>query len=72
MHRRTADNAYALCAWGSAGCGAVSVATTKNSLRILLRNLFYPSALRSADAKKSRPGVLSSIFGFLRAVVGLG
>ena len=64
VHRRTADNAYAPCAWGSMGCGG-GLAPVRNSIRVLLRSMFYPSAL---NRKK---GVLSSLVGFLRRCVGL-
>ena len=64
VHRRTADNAYAPCAWGSHGCGG-GLAPVRNSIRVLLRSMFYPSAL---NRKK---GVLSSLVGFLRRCVGL-
>ena len=59
VHRRTADNAYAPCAWGSMGCGG-GLAPVRNSIRVLLRSMFYPSAL---NRKK---GVLSSLVGFLK------
>lgn len=66
VHRRTADNAYAPCAWGSMGCGG-GLAPVRNSLRVLLRSMFYPSALK----RTGRGSVLSSLVGFLRRCVGL-
>ena len=66
VHRRTADNAYAPCAWGSMGCGG-GLTPVRNSLRVLLRSMFYPSALK----RTGRGSVLSSLVGFLRRCVGL-
>ena len=66
VHRRTADNVYAPCAWGSMGCGG-GLAPVRNSIRVLLRSMFYPSAL---NRKK---GVLSSLVGAaLRRAVDSG
>ena len=56
--------AYAPCAWGSMGCGG-GLAPVRNSIRVLLRSMFYPSAL---NRKK---GVLTALVCFLRRCVGL-
>ena len=65
--RRTADNAYTSCAWGSAGCG-YTLRSTSNSIRVYIRKLFSPGALRRTPTKE--PSVLASIMVFFRFMMG--
>ena len=56
-----------LLAWGSAGCG-YTLRSTSNSIRVYIRKLFSPGALRRTPTKE--PSVLASIMVFFRFMMG--